>query len=332
MGLGAAGILEWQTAVAFSLGADLGTTITLAGWRLLNLSKNAKRAAYAHISFNFLGVAVMLPLFFFSMQLLEVAMQWFGGDPGIPVMVDGKETYPLVPVAIGLYSTGVQHLQHAAAVPLHRGVREIPVPRRPYRSRRHRGLFDAEISRSRFLGRSCRRPSRPCSRRRCATSRPAPCSSTSRAAPNPPRRTPASTSSRSTSSTAISAPIPASLFREDMPYDQLDLVASLIEEGRLHRQPRRIAASGRAAGEARDLRQAGPGDRRRRAAEARPRDAADHAEWRREAPQHAGRPCQPSPRSRSCGSWRPERRRRHRARSSAAPFWPSSAASSGRTS
>ncbi len=32
-------------------------------------------------------------------------MKWFGGDPGIPVLVDGKETFPLVPVAIGLYST-----------------------------------------------------------------------------------------------------------------------------------------------------------------------------------------------------------------------------------
>ena len=51
MGLGAAGILDWKTAVAFSLGADLGTTIT--SWMAsLNLSKNAKRAAYAHISFN----------------------------------------------------------------------------------------------------------------------------------------------------------------------------------------------------------------------------------------------------------------------------------------
>ena len=51
MGLGAAGVLGWQTAVAFSLGADLGTTIT--SWMAsLNLSKNAKRAAYAHISFN----------------------------------------------------------------------------------------------------------------------------------------------------------------------------------------------------------------------------------------------------------------------------------------
>jgi phosphate:Na+ symporter len=104
MGLGAAGILDWQTAVAFSLGADLGTTIT--SWMAsLNLSKNAKRAAYAHISFNIIGVSVMLPLFFPSMTLLTWAMGWFGGDPGVPIIRDGKETFPLVPVAVGLYST-----------------------------------------------------------------------------------------------------------------------------------------------------------------------------------------------------------------------------------
>lgn len=104
MGLGAAGILDWKTAVAFSLGADLGTTIT--SWMAsLNLSKNAKRAAYAHISFNIIGVAITIPLFFVSMDILTWAMQWFGGNPGIPVIKDGKETFPLVPVAIGLYST-----------------------------------------------------------------------------------------------------------------------------------------------------------------------------------------------------------------------------------
>ena len=104
MGLGSAGVLDWQTAVAFSLGADLGTTIT--SWMAsLNLSKNAKRAAYAHISFNIIGVFVTIPLFFISMDVLTWAMGWFGGDPGIPVIVNGKETFPLVPVAVGLYST-----------------------------------------------------------------------------------------------------------------------------------------------------------------------------------------------------------------------------------
>ncbi|MBR0642273.1 Na/Pi cotransporter family protein [Plastoroseomonas hellenica] len=104
MGLGSAGVLDWQTAVAFSLGADLGTTIT--SWMAsLNLSRNAKRAAYAHISFNIIGVLITIPLFFISMDVLRWAMGWFGGDPGVPVVINGRETFPLVPVAVGLYST-----------------------------------------------------------------------------------------------------------------------------------------------------------------------------------------------------------------------------------
>ena len=103
MGLGAAGVLEWQTAIAFAIGADLGTTIT--SWiASLNLSKNAKRTAYAHIAFNFIGVCVVLALFFPAIQVLQWVMGFFGGDPGSPVIVDGEETFPLVPVAVGLFS------------------------------------------------------------------------------------------------------------------------------------------------------------------------------------------------------------------------------------
>jgi phosphate:Na+ symporter len=103
MGLGASGVLDWQTAIAFAIGADLGTTIT--SWiASLNLSKNAKRTAYAHIGFNFIGVCVVLALFFPAIQVLTWVMGFFGGDPGVPVVVDGQETFPLVPVAVGLFS------------------------------------------------------------------------------------------------------------------------------------------------------------------------------------------------------------------------------------
>lgn len=100
MGLGAAGVLSWETALAFSLGADLGTTIT-SFIASLNLSRNAKRAAYAHISFNFIGVAIMLPLFPYMIQLVPMIV----GDVGRAVVVNGVETFPLVPVAVGAYST-----------------------------------------------------------------------------------------------------------------------------------------------------------------------------------------------------------------------------------
>ena len=103
MGLGASGILTWETAVAFAIGADLGTTIT--SWMAsLNLSKNAKRAAYAHISFNFIGVTVVMLLFFPAIWLLKYVMGLWGIDPGAPVMVGGQETFPGVPIVIGIFS------------------------------------------------------------------------------------------------------------------------------------------------------------------------------------------------------------------------------------
>jgi phosphate:Na+ symporter len=103
MGLGAAGVLDWQTAIAFAIGADLGTTVT--SWiASLNLSKNAKRTAYAHIGFNLIGVTVVLILFFPAIAVLKWVMDFFGGDPGVPVVVDGNETFPLVPVAVGVFS------------------------------------------------------------------------------------------------------------------------------------------------------------------------------------------------------------------------------------
>lgn len=116
MGLGAAGILDWQTAVAFSLGADLGTTVT--SWMAsINLTKNAKRAAYAHISFNFLGVLFMFPLFFLSMDLLQWGMGLFGLDPAQSAMENGKETFPMVPVAVGIYSIGFNIFNTALMYP-----------------------------------------------------------------------------------------------------------------------------------------------------------------------------------------------------------------------
>jgi phosphate:Na+ symporter len=103
MGLGLAGILPWKTAVAFSLGADLGTTIT--SWMAsLNLSRNAKRTAYAHIAFNFIGVGLMVPLFFHATDCLEWGMGLFELYPGKMSLAQGKETFPLVPLAVGIFS------------------------------------------------------------------------------------------------------------------------------------------------------------------------------------------------------------------------------------
>jgi phosphate:Na+ symporter len=47
-------------------------------------------------------------------------MQFFGGDPGVPVLQNGKETFPLVPVAVGLYSTAFNLFNTALLFPFTR--------------------------------------------------------------------------------------------------------------------------------------------------------------------------------------------------------------------
>ncbi|MCG7505712.1 Na/Pi cotransporter family protein [Mesorhizobium retamae] len=246
MGLGAAGVLDWTTAVAFSLGADLGTTIT--SWMAsLNLSKNAKRAAYAHMSFNIIGVLITVPLFFVSIEVLRWAMQWFGGDPGVPVVVDGKDTFPLVPVAVGLYSTffnvfntlllfpfvGVfervlSRIGHTEAD----DVEDFSVPK--YLDRRFSG----------DLGQAVPAVEQETERHLKAGALFLDIARSKKSAPNDPGEHYLATDILSRDIRSYSA----ALLSSDMPMDQLDLVASLIEEAdftaalaeQLHQVARRV--------------------------------------------------------------------------------------------
>ncbi|MFM9975125.1 MAG: Na/Pi cotransporter family protein [Beijerinckiaceae bacterium] len=229
MGLGGAGLLDWQTAVAFSLGADLGTTIT--SWMAsLNLSKNAKRAAYAHISFNIIGVLVTIPLFFVSMDILKYVMvNFFGGDPGLAVIVGGKETFPLVAVAVGIYSTFFNIFNTAMLFPF------VGVFERVLSKVGHTDADDVEdFSTPKYLDRKLAGD--------LATAVPAVQQETQRhlkagamfldiargvkSAPSDPGEHYAATDILSRDIRAYSS----SLFKDDMPPEQSNLVASLIEE------------------------------------------------------------------------------------------------------
>ena len=228
MGLGASGVLPWETAIAFAIGADLGTTIT--SWMAsLNLSKNAKRTAYAHITFNFIGVFVVLALFFPAIELLRYVMNWFGGDPGVGVIVDGKETFPLVPVAVGLFSTVFNIFNVALLFPFigtfervlsrvghtnDEDIEDFSVPR--YLNRKLVNDFIAAVpavqqETQRQLGAAAMFLD-------IARNRPG--------APKDPGEHHQATDILSRDIRSYSA----ALFREDMPREQLDLVASLIEE------------------------------------------------------------------------------------------------------
>jgi len=66
-------IIGYDTAVALVLGENIGTTIT-AYLASLGASANAKRAAFAHISINFLGATILIPLFYYYLAFLNFSL------------------------------------------------------------------------------------------------------------------------------------------------------------------------------------------------------------------------------------------------------------------
>ena len=157
-------------------------------------------------------------------------MGWFGGDPGVPVIVDGKETFPLVPVAVGLYSTAFNIFNTALLFPF------VGVFERVLSRVGHTVAEDVEdYSQPRFLDpqlrQGARRPAcRRCSRRPTATSKAPACSSAiARGAPDAPDDAEEHYAAIDILSRDIRS-YTAAMFKPDMPHAQADLLASLIEE------------------------------------------------------------------------------------------------------
>lgn len=102
MGLAFTGLINYPTAAALVLGENVGTTIT-AYLASLGATTNAKRASYAHIVFNILGVMWITAIFPFYIK----AVVWFiGVDPAATVYTDTGVTYPHAMTAIAATHTG----------------------------------------------------------------------------------------------------------------------------------------------------------------------------------------------------------------------------------
>jgi phosphate:Na+ symporter len=104
MGLASTGMIDFYTAGSLVLGENIGTTIT-AFLASLGANTNAKRAAYAHIVFNVLGVAwitaIALPFYF------PLITKILGQDPNLMIpLTNGEPSYPHIMAAIALVHTG----------------------------------------------------------------------------------------------------------------------------------------------------------------------------------------------------------------------------------
>jgi phosphate:Na+ symporter len=114
MGLASTGVIQFETAAALVLGENIGTTIT-AFLASLGTTTNARRAAYAHIIFNVLGVLWITALF--PVYLVGVR-KFLGFDPDAVLMVNGVETFPHVQAGIAAVHTGFNVMNTLLFMPL----------------------------------------------------------------------------------------------------------------------------------------------------------------------------------------------------------------------
>ncbi len=118
MALAGTGIINFPTAAGLILGENIGTTITpvLAS---LGTITNAKRAAYAHVIFNILGVLWIFPLFFiYTKGVVWFTTTFLGCElPDVAVYTDISATYPNAEKAIAVTHTGFKILNMLVFLP-----------------------------------------------------------------------------------------------------------------------------------------------------------------------------------------------------------------------
>jgi phosphate:Na+ symporter len=103
MALAYSGAIDYQTAAALVLGENIGTTIT-AFLASLGTSANARRAAYAHILFNLIGVLWITSIFHWYTDGIVWFVKTFQHveGPGVAVYSGTAATYPYTQAAIAV--------------------------------------------------------------------------------------------------------------------------------------------------------------------------------------------------------------------------------------
>ena len=81
MTLATQGLLDFPAAMALVLGENIGTTITAQLATIGSKNVNAHRAARAHTLFNAIGVLIMIIIFPYFIQMIQIVSQFLGADP-----------------------------------------------------------------------------------------------------------------------------------------------------------------------------------------------------------------------------------------------------------
>ncbi len=105
IGLASTGVIPFETAAALVLGENVGTTIT-AWLASIGTTTAAKRAAYAHVVFNLIGVFWITALFFQYIPLIAQFMEWTEGHDPLTTSPDAVGYGALITASIAAVHTG----------------------------------------------------------------------------------------------------------------------------------------------------------------------------------------------------------------------------------
>jgi len=155
IGLASTGVIPFHTAAALVLGENIGTTIT-AYLASIGTTTNAKRAAYAHVIFNVLGVIWITALFRPYIYLVE---HFIGIDPSASTTAveDGKEVvnFPHVTAAIAAVHTGFNVVNTLLFLPFTNVLAAFltrVVPDRDFKETPHLTMLDSHLADTPVIG------------------------------------------------------------------------------------------------------------------------------------------------------------------------------------
>ncbi len=120
IGLVSTGAIPFETAAALVLGENIGTTIT-AWLASIGATVTAKRAAYAHVSFNLIGVVWITAVFFIYIRVINSFVQWKFGDGPVGLRLDQANYAQIVTFGVAAVHTGFNVTNTLIFIPFVRG-------------------------------------------------------------------------------------------------------------------------------------------------------------------------------------------------------------------
>jgi phosphate:Na+ symporter len=156
IGLASTGVIPFHTAAALVLGENIGTTIT-AYLASIGTTTNAKRAAYAHVTFNVIGVLWITALFAPYIHLVHEAIHFAGFQTNLGAVPSeiGENYVRDITVGIAVVHSGFNITNTLMFIPFTNILAKLLtkwVPDRKFKETPHLTMLDSHLADTPVIG------------------------------------------------------------------------------------------------------------------------------------------------------------------------------------